>query len=284
MMKIIKNRNFPNERDLYGVNGLCLKGCTFDGEADGESALKEASSIELVDCYMNLRYPLWHDEGVKLDKVKMTKNCRAALWYTNNVRAKNCSLLGIKAVRECSDIEIVKSKIVSPEFGWKSKNIRLSDCDIEGEYLFLLSSDIKLDKVKFKGKYSFQYVRDMVIENSELDTKDAFWHTSNVTVKNSVVKGEYLGWYSQGLTLENCLIIGTQPLCYCKGLKLINCKMQATDLAFEYSDVQADIIGNVVSVKNPLSGCITADFIDELIYTDDAKYPCNCKIKIRTAQ
>lgn len=280
-MKVIRNQNFPNERDLYGAVDVCLENCTFDGEADGESALKEARNVELTGCFMNLRYPLWHVDGVKMDCVTMTDKCRAALWYTKGLKAENCNMLGIKAVRECEDIEIANSKIVSPEFGWKSKNIRLSNSDIESEYLLLLSSDIKLENVKFKGKYSFQYVENMLIENSRLDTKDAFWHTKNVTVRNSVVKGEYLAWYSENLTLENCKIIGTQPLCYCKNLKLINCEMEGTDFSFEYSDVDAEVIGEITSVKNPHSGRIVADSIGELLYTDDSKYECNCAVIIR---
>ena len=70
----------------------------------------------------------------------------------------------------------------------------------------------------------------------------------------SVVKGEYLGWYSENLTLEKCRITGTQPLCYCKNLRLIECTMENTDLSFEYSEVDADIIGHIDSVKNPRSG------------------------------
>ncbi|MCM1306754.1 MAG: DUF3737 family protein [Bacteroides sp.] len=280
-MKEIVNQNFPNERDLYGASDVLLKNCTFDGEADGESALKEAKNVELIGCFMNLRYPLWHDEGVKLDSVTMTDKCRAALWYTKGVSAKNCNMLGIKAVRECEDIDIASSKIVSPEFGWKSRRIKLADVDIESEYLFLLSSDITLDRVKFKGKYSFQYVENMLIDSCFLDTKDAFWHTKNVTVRNSVVKGEYLAWYSENLTLENCKIIGTQPLCYCKGLKLVNCEMENTDFSFEYSEVDADIKGDILSVKNPHKGKIVADSVGELILTDDSKYACDCDVILR---
>ena len=101
-----------------------------------------------------------------------------------------------------------------------------------------------------------------------MDTKDAFWHGENITVENSVVKGEYLAWFSDGLTLINCKIIGTQPLCYCKNLKLINCTMEGTDLAFEYSDVEADIKGHILSVKNPKSGTIIADSVGEIIRED----------------
>lgn len=280
-MKLIENKNFPKERDLYGVKDVLLKNCSFDGEEDGESALKEAENVKLDNCFMNLRYPLWHDNGVELNGVTMTDKCRAALWYTNKVKITDSNLLGIKALRECKDIEISSSKIISPEFGWKSGNINVENSGISSEYVFLMASDIHLDKVDFKGKYSFQYVKNVLIEESVLDTKDAFWHSDNVTVKNSVVKGEYLAWYSENLTLINCKIIGTQPLCYCKNLKLIDCEMENTDFSFEYSDVDATVKGDILSVKNPRSGRIVADSISELMYTDDSKYECKAEIIIR---
>ena len=134
--------------------------------------------------------------------------------------------------------------------------------------------------MNFKGKYSFQYVENLEITNSNLDTKDAFWHSENVTVKDSVVKGEYLGWFSKDLTLINCKIIGTQPLCYCENLKLINCTMKNCDLSFEYSDVEADIKGNVDSIKNPKSGTITVDSVGEVI-NEGAIMEINGKVIIR---
>lgn len=108
-------------------------------------------------------------------------------------------------------------------------------------------------------------MKNLEITDCVLDTKDAFWHSENVTVRNSVVKGEYLAWFSDGLTLIDCKIIGTQPLCYCKNLKLINCTMEDTDLSFEYSDVEADVKGHVISIKNPKSGTITVDSVGEII-------------------
>ena len=277
-MTTIENQNFPNERDLYGAEDVLIRNCSFDGVEDGESALKEAKQVRLENCYMNLRYPLWHDDGVELDGITMTDKCRAALWYSNGIKICNSNLLGIKALRECKDIQVSDCKIVSPEFGWKCNNVSINNSTIESEYLFLLSKAIKLENVQFKGKYSFQYVEDMQISDSILDTKDAFWHTKNVTVTNSVVKGEYLGWYSENLTFINCKIIGTQPLCYCKNLRLVDCKMEGTDFSFEYSDVEATVESDILSVKNPRSGRIVADSISELIYTADSKYPCNCVV------
>lgn len=280
-MKLIENKTFPCERDLYASDGLYLKNCRFEGAEDGESALKESRNVKLENCFMDLRYPLWHNENVELVSVEMTKNCRAALWYTHHTAIKNCILHGIKAVRECCDTQITDSRIISPEFGWKSRNIEMERCSIESEYAFLLASELCLSRVEFKGKYSFQYVENAALENCVLETKDAFWHTKNVTVKNCVVKGEYLGWYSENLTFIDCQIIGTQPLCYCKGLRLVNCTMRDTDLSFEYSEVRADIRGEILSVKNPRAGMITADGIGELIYTDDSIFPCECKIELK---
>ena len=125
-------------------------------------------------------------------------------------------------------------------------------------------------------------MQDVAIDHSIFDTKDAFWHSKNLTVKNTVLKGEYLGWFSENLTLVNCKIIGTQPLCYCKHLVLIDCEMIDCDLSFEYSEVDASIIGSVLSVKNPKSGKIVADQIGEII-EEEPIIPCSCDIEIRIA-
>jgi hypothetical protein len=130
------------------------------------------------------------------------------------------------------------------------------------------STNLKFENVRMKGKYSFQYITDSEFTNCDFDTKDAFWHAKNVVVRDSRVKGEYLAWYCENVVFENCTIIGTQPLCYCKELKLINCRMEETDLSFEKSEVEADIIGGIMSVKNPKSGVIRAKYVDKIIMDD----------------
>lgn len=268
MRNLIEGKQFDEERALYNAKNTDIKNCVFAGEADGESVLKEARDINVIDTSFSLRYPLWHVQKFDLDNVNMDELTRAAIWYANDGVIKNSKLHGIKAVRECKNISIENSDIVSPEFGWKSENITLTNSSIESEYLFFDTNNVTLDNVRMKGKYSFQYMDGLTITNSYLDTKDAFWHSKNVTVKDSVVKGEYLAWFSDGLTLINCKIIGTQPLCYCDNLKLINCTMEDADLSFEYSEVEADIKGFVHSIKNPKSGTITVDSVGEIIHED----------------
>ncbi len=266
---VIKNETFDEERALYGSRDIIVVGCRFDGPADGESAFKESRNVVVKDSYFNLRYPFWHDDGLELDGIEMTESCRAALWYTNDANIRNSKMHGIKALRECSDINIENCDIISPEFGWSVKNIRMKDTEVQSEYFMMRSERLDFSNVTLKGKYSFQYITDSLFENCNFDTKDAFWHAKNVVVRNSVVKGEYLAWYCENVTFENCTIIGTQPLCYCKGLKLINCRMNDTDLAFEKSDVEATITTPMISIKNPLSGSISVPEVSEIIRDDE---------------
>ncbi len=279
--KIIEGERFGEERALYNQDGLCLHRCRIAGEEDGESALKECRNITAVQCEFLLRYPLWHTHGIHMEDCYMSSDCRAALWYSTDIHIVSTQMLGIKAVRECNGIELASCRIVSPEFGWRSGPFEISACSVDSEYAFFEAWDITAEKLELTGKYTFQYVKDGHFSNCKFDTKDAFWHSENVTVENSLLKGEYLAWYSKNLTLINCDIEGTQPFCYCEGLKLINCRMRGCDFSFEYSDVQADVQGEIMSVKNVRSGRVTADSYGEIIITDDSIYEPLGEIVVR---
>ena len=279
-MKKISNQTFDQERSLYGIKDTIVSECVFAGPADGESALKETRNIKVDNCKFSLRYPLWHCETFSVSETVMDELTRAPIWYAKDGNIKSSKINGVKAVRESNNILIEDCSINSTEFGWKSVGITLLNSQITSEYLFFDSKKIVLKNVKMSGKYSFQYVDDLLIENCVLDTKDAFWHSKNVVVKDSVIKGEYLGWYSENVTLIDCTIIGTQPLCYCKNLKLINCKTEKCDLSFEYSDVEATLIGRIESVKNIKSGKVIVDEIGEII-NNDPVYKCNGEVIIR---
>ena len=273
MNKIIEKQNFGQERALYALSDATVRSCSFIGEEDGESALKETRNIKVSECEFHLRYPLWHTQGFEMDSCTFKDTARAPIWYACGGKVSDSTLECIKALRECNDVSFERCTVVSEEFGWKCNDVSFSSCNISGAYAFLDSRNVKVKNVEFKGKYSFQYVENLVIEDSYLDTKDAFWHAKNVTVRNSTVKGEYLAWFSESLTLENCRIIGTQPLCYCKDLKLINCEMTDTDLSFENSDVEAYISGSILSIKNPRSGHISVKSAEEIIFDENALPP-----------
>lgn len=267
-MRIIENKTYDEERALYNLKDTKVKKCIFAGPADGESTLKESRNVEIEDCEFSLRYPLWHSNRYVLKNSKLNETSRAPIWYAIDGIIDNCSINGIKTLRECTSTKILDSTIDSKEFGWKCKDVEIKNSKINSEYFLFESKNVTIDHLEMTGKYSFQYMENVTITNSNLDTKDAFWHSKDVTVIDSTIKGEYLGWYSENLTLINCKIIGTQPLCYCKNLKLINCTTEGCDFSFEYSDIEAEIIGNVVSIRNPKSGIITVDSVDEIINED----------------
>lgn len=279
MENIIKGLTLDEERSLYHLQDAEVADCIFDGPADGESALKETRRVTIKNCDFRLRYPLWHAEDFQMFNCRQTDTCRAALWYCRDGRISDCSLNGIKALRECDNISLINCKVQSEEFSWRCRTIHMKNCDVTSQYFQFECRDADISGLSLHGKYSFQYTENVIMENSVLDTKDAFWHAKNVKISNSTLRGEYLAWYSENLTLINCHIIGTQPFCYCKGLTLINCTMEDTDLAFEYSDVNAEIRGHILSIKNPRSGVIRADSCGEVI-EDDAIYDCRCKVII----
>ena len=258
--------SLDEERALYGVTHATVQNCIFDGPADGESALKEATDVTVTDCDFRLRYPLWHVHSGSMAGCLLTETCRAALWYAEDMVIDDSELGGIKALRECDRMVLNRCTIRSAEFGWLCRGVELNHCEMQGEYPFFMTRKLHLNGVKLGGKYSFQYVEDCTIADSYLDTKDAFWHSKNITVTDSTVKGEYLGWYSENLTLIRCHIVGTQPLCYCKGLTLIDCTMEGCDLSFENSTVTATIKGHVDSIKSPAAGRIEADSVGEIVY------------------
>ncbi|MDY2825076.1 MAG: DUF3737 family protein, partial [Treponema sp.] len=258
-----------------------IKNCRFAGPADGESFLKECKNIEVSSCFMDLRYPLWHVTNGKISNCEMTENCRAALWYDSNIEISNCTMNGIKALRECRNVTLKNTSVKSPEFIWKVDGLTIEGVNIlESEYPFFEVKNAKICHLSMKGKYSFQYDENIEISSSNFDTKDAFWHSKNMTIRDSVIKGEYLAWYSENLTFINCKIIGTQPFCYCKNLVLQNCSMEQCDLAFERSEVRAEITSKIDSVKNPLNGFIKAPEIGNIIIDESFNGKTDCKILV----
>ncbi len=280
MKKQIFNQTFDAERSLYNIKNTDVINCKFEGPADGESVLKECRNINVLNSSFSLRYPVWHAKKFLLKNSAMDEKTRAPLWYCKDGEISDSNINGIKCLRECKNIAVNNCSIVSPEFGWRCRCVNITNSTIDSMYFLFESRDVEINNLTMSGKYSFQYMNNLHIKNSNLDTKDAFWHSKNIVVENSVVKGEYLGWFSKNLTFINCKIIGTQPLCYCKNLKLINCTMEDTDLSFEYSDVEADIKGNILSVKNPKSGTIIADSVGEIIM-EDAIIKCSGEILLR---
>ena len=277
---VIQNIQTGQERAFYGSKNVHFKNITIDGIEQGESAFKECRNITVEETNIVLKYCVWHCHNITLYKTVIDVNSRASIWYCENIEIINCKLNGVKACRNCSNLTLKDCIINSDDFGWKAEGVKIINCKISGVTPLLDSSNVTVDGAEFTAKYIFQYSDNIKMTNTTIDTKDCFWHAKNVYCKNVKFVGEYLAWYSENCVFENCEINSIQPLCYCKKLKLINCSMPNCNLAFEYSDVDADIKGHVDSIRNVLSGKIVVDSLGEYVQ-DEHVLDCKGVIEIR---
>ncbi len=280
-METIKNKTFGGERPLFEIHDTELDHVkiTF-----GESGIKECSNIVCRNCYFEGKYPLWHVQGSYIENCYFAPGSRSAIWYSNDMKMRDCVINGPKFFREMKNLELENVTINdADETFWGIDGLTLRNVTLhEGTYPFMHCSNIKVYGLESDSKYVFQYSRNIEIHDARITTKDSFWEVDNVTVYDSILDGEFLGWHSRGLRLVNCHIAGEQPLCYATDLVLENCTFDAEcDRAFEYSTVQADIRGTVKSVKNPRSGRIVADGYGEIILDKNIKAPADCQILTR---
>ena len=154
--------------------------------------------------------------------------------------------------------------------------------NVKGDYFAMNSKNLQIDGLQLVGNYSFDGCENIVMRNAKLLSKDAFWNCENVTVYDSTISGEYIGWNSKNVTFINCMIESDQGFCYMDNVVLQNCRLVNTVLAFEYSSVKADVVGKLDSIKNPCSGVIHEDKIDE-IYMENHRIDRN-KTEIKVGE
>ena len=280
-MNHIENKEFGGERPLYASHNLHLNNVTIHA---GESALKECSNIVCENCRFEGKYPLWNTIDFKVHHCLFTEGGRAALWYSENLEMTDTLVEAPKMFRDMKNLHLNRVQLPNAqETLWNCQGIRLENIKADkADYIMMHCSDIEIDHLVLNGNYSFQYSKNIVIRNSILNTKDAFWETDNCTVYDSEINGEYLAWNSRNLRLVRCHITGTQPLCYCDGLILEDCTFgDDADLALEYSSVEGNIIGHVISIKNPRTGHFTVDSVGEIIIDENIKAPADCEIIVQ---
>ena len=282
-METIRNQHFEGERPLFEKHHLLLEQVTI---GDGESAIKECSDIEAVECRFWGKYPFWHVHGFRISRCQFDVGARSALWYSDNLRMTDTRIDGPKMFREMHDI-CLENVVINDadETFWKCRNIEAKNLELhDGTYPFMFCENVKVSRLKSDSKYVFQYCRNVEIDQAHIVTKDSFWECENVTISNSVLDGEYLAWHSKNVRLVNCHLAGEQLLCYADHLVLENCTFDpACDRVFEYSDVNADIRGHIENIKNPTSGHITADSIGSVTIDENIKQPANCLIHAKNS-
>lgn len=265
--KEIKDKILTGERALFHTNGALIVDTIFE---DGESPLKESANLELLGCMFKWKYPLWYCDNVVAKDCKWFEMARAGVWYTNHLQVENAMIEAPKNFRRCKDISLKNVDFFhAQETLWHCDGVVLDHVTAKGDYFAMNSENMKITNFKLDGNYSFDGCKNIEVHDSVLLSKDAFWNSENVTVYDSFICGEYLGWNAKNLTLVNCTIESLQGMCYIDNLVMKNCKLINTTLSFEYSDVDAEITGNITSVMNPKSGTIKADSIGTLILQKD---------------
>lgn len=275
-MKEYIEQKFTGERALFQNYDLKFSYCTF---ADGESPLKESGNLEIKNSLFQWKYPLWYCNNVRMEDCVLFETARAGIWYTNNLNLKNITIEAPKTFRRCNNI--IMDKVDMPnasETLWNCNQISMKNVMAKGEYFAMGSTDIDIDGFTLVGNYSFDGVKNLTIRNAKMMSKDAFWNSENVTVQDSFISGEYLGWNAKNITFINCTIESLQGMCYIENIVLKNCKLLNTNLAFEYSTVDATIESSIESIKNPYSGLIKAKSIGEVIFDNPEMEMENTKI------
>ncbi len=277
-MKSFEKGEFVGERALFASRDIMISNSVFK---DGESPLKESKNIVLRDVTFDWKYPLWYCRGIDGEGLLLTENARSGIWYTHGLEFSDSVINAPKTFRRSGDIVLCRVRMENAqETMWSCENIRLRDVYVKGDYFGLSSKNIDAEDLTVEGNYLFDGGENITVKNSRLISKDAFWNCKNVTVTDSVIVGEYLGWNSENVTLINCEIESNQGMCYMKNVTLRGCRTRATDLAFEYCTVDAEIDSHIDSIKNPISGRIKARSIGEVIL--DEKFVDVAKTEIIT--
>lgn len=268
-MDKISEMTLTGERALFGVKNVQVVNSIFD---DGESPLKHSDGVNVCGTSFRYKYPLWYSDNASVSDSVFFELGKSGIWYSNNLNFSNVQIDAPKEFRRCKNVNLENVIFTNAaETLWTCDGVTLKNVQAKGDYFAMNSSNMKCDNLNLIGNYFFDGGKNIEVRNSRLISKDAFWNCENVTVYDSVIIGEYLGWNSKNLRFVNCTIESNQGFCYIEGLKLENCTLLNTDLAFEYcSDIDADTHGRIVSVKNPVSGVIRADEIEEL-FLDDTK-------------
>lgn len=275
-MKKIGQERLTGERALFAARNCEIEETIFD---DGESPLKESRNISLRACMFKWKYPLWYAKEIDVRDSTWFDMARAGVWYSERVRVTDCAIEAPKNFRRCHDLTLRHVSFANAaETLWECDDVTLSDVTAKGDYFAMNSRNMTADNLTLYGNYSFDGCRNLTVRNSRLLSKDAFWNCEDVRAENCFISGEYLGWNTKRLTLVDCTVESLQGLCYVEDLVLRNCRLLNTTLAFEYSTVDAEIVGRVDSVKNPTSGRIVADEIGELILESERIDPAKTEI------
>lgn len=151
-MEIIKDKEFGGERPLFEAHDVRLENVVI---RKGESAIKECSDIEAINCTFEGNYPFWHVHRFLIDRCYFDVGGRSALWYSDHLKMKDTVIDAPKMFREMYDIDIENVVMNdADEVFWRCRNINIRNIKLHGgTYPFMFSENIDVDGLESDSKY-----------------------------------------------------------------------------------------------------------------------------------
>ena len=276
----IQGQRLTGERAAFRLQDADIDEVIF---ADGESPLKHSRDIDARRAIFEWKYPLWYSQDVTLTDSALLETARSGPWYVDGLTLRHVLVAAPKTLRRSR--RLVLEDVQMPEADetlWTCDDVKLTRVSARGDYFGMNSSHIVADDFSLTGNYAFDGGHDIEINHARMLSKDAFWNCHDVVVRDSILIGEYLGWNSRNLTFINCLIESLQGLCYIENLVMRGCRFIDTTLAFEYSTVDVEAVGDIDSVINPAGGVIKAHRIGHLTLDPNCIDPAATSIVVES--
>ena len=127
-MDRIHDLSFGGERPLFGAHDTVLENITI---TDGESGIKCCHDLECHDSKFYGKYPWWHVDRSLITSCYFAPESRSAIWYSNDMKMKDCVIDGPKFFREMHNLELENVTINDADEtfwrvdGLKVKNVTL---------------------------------------------------------------------------------------------------------------------------------------------------------------
>ena len=83
--QVLRQQKLTGERALFQSENLAVYDSVFE---DGESPLKESSSLYLDNCLFRWKYPLWYCKHVDVKECTWFDMARAGVWYTDDISVR----------------------------------------------------------------------------------------------------------------------------------------------------------------------------------------------------
>ena len=144
MKQLIKNKEFGGERPLFELHDARLENITI---VDGESGIKHCSDLEADGCKFYGKYPWWHVDRCLITNCYFAPGSRSAIWYTNDLTMRDCTIDGPKFFREMKNVSLERVLITdADETFWKVDGLKIKDVELRGgTYPFMFSRNIEVD-------------------------------------------------------------------------------------------------------------------------------------------